>query len=367
MADRLHVATRKGLFEVARHGAGWEVIDAQFLGDPVSAVLADPEGAVYAALDLGHFGAKLWRRSSGSNGTGAAWREVAAPAFPPKPDGDDGDPHPWSLGKIWVIEPGGVAGRLWAGTMPGGLFRSDDAGASWSLVETLWRMPERRRWVGVAGGEQPGINSVLIDPRDPADIRIGVSTAGVWASTDTGGSWRLINEGMYAEYMPPELRGEPIAQDVHRLARCTAHPEIVWCQHHNGVFRSENSGADWREITAIRPSKFGFAVAAHPRDKLTAWFVPAIKDERRIPVDGRLVVARTRDGGMTFEVLSRGLPQRHAYDLVWRHALAVDATGEQLAFGSTSGGLWISDDGGDSWAMPEARLPPIAAVRFAPV
>jgi hypothetical protein len=48
-----------------------------------------------------------------------------------------------------------------------------------------------------------------------------------------------------------------------------------------------------------------------------------------------------------------------------RHALAVDASGERLAFSSTSGGLWISEDGGDAWSMPEARLPPIAAARFA--
>ena len=170
---------------------------------------------------------------------------------------------------------------------------------------------------------------------------------------------------MYAEYMPPELREEPIAQDVHRLDRCAARPEIVWCQHHNGVFRSEDAGATWREVTAIRPSKFGFAVAAHPRDANTAWFVPAIKDERRIPVDGKVVVARTRDGGRSFDVLKKGLPQHHAYDLVWRHALAVDSSGERLAFGSTSGGLWISEDGGDSWRMPEVRLPPIAVVRFA--
>jgi hypothetical protein len=93
--------------------------------------------------------------------------------------------------------------------------------------------------------------------------------------------------------------------------------------------------------------------------------VPAIKDERRYPVDGKLVVARTRDGGESFEMLTAGLPQRHAYDLVWRHALAVDESGERLAFGSTSGGLWISEDGGDSWTMPEGRLPPVAAARFA--
>jgi photosystem II stability/assembly factor-like uncharacterized protein len=171
---------------------------------------------------------------------------------------------------------------------------------------------------------------------------------------------------MYNEYMPPELQGDPIAQDIHRLAQCPARPEIVWCQHHNGVFRSKDRGANWYELTAIRPSKFGFAVIAHPRDPDTAWFVPAIKDERRIPVDAKVVVARTRDGGKSFEVLSRGLPQRHAYDLVWRHALTVDETGERLAFGSTSGGLWTSADAGESWAMLDARLPPVAAVRFAP-
>ena len=359
MTERLYVGTRKGLFELAPQNGAWDIVATHFLGDPVSAVLAQGD-TTYAALDLGHFGAKLWRR----DGAGA-WRELAAPAFPPKPENAADDPHPWSLGKIWVIEPGGVPGRLWAGTMPGGLFRSDDGGESWSLNEPLWLMPERRHWQGVAGGEQPGISSVLIDPRSPDDIRVGVSTAGVWASTDGGASWRIINEGMYNEYMPPEQKGLPIAQDIHRLARCTAYPDVVWCQHHNGVFRSENRGHNWREITAIRPSKFGFAVAAHPRDRNTAWFVPAVKDERRIPMDGNVVVARTRDGGESFDILRNGLPQRHAYDLVWRHALAVDATGERLAMGSTSGGLWVSEDGGDSWNAPEARLPPISVVRFA--
>src|SRR3954447_4380809 len=103
MAERLYVGTRKGLFELARSGAGWDIVDVSFLGDPVSAVLAQGDGTggtVYAALDLGHFGAKLWRRDGR-----AGWRELAAPAFPPKPEDATDDPHPWTLGKIWVIEP----------------------------------------------------------------------------------------------------------------------------------------------------------------------------------------------------------------------------------------------------------------------
>ncbi|MGH7065203.1 MAG: hypothetical protein ACREET_14095, partial [Stellaceae bacterium] len=110
MSSRLYVATRKGLFELMRRKAAWEVADTRFLGDPVSAVLPLDDGTVYAALDLGHFGAKLWRREAAGG-----WREVAVPAFPPKPETAADDPHPWTLGKIWVLESGGVAGRVWAG------------------------------------------------------------------------------------------------------------------------------------------------------------------------------------------------------------------------------------------------------------
>jgi hypothetical protein len=359
MTDRLHVGTRKGLFEIRRRANEWEVTQSWFLGDPVSAIATNWRSELFVALDLGHFGAKLWRLSREGD-----WRELSAPVYPPKPEDGKDDPHPWSLTKIWSMERGGVDGRLWAGTIPGGLFRSDDDGETWSMNDSLWLMPERRQWLGIAG-DLPGINTILVHPRNPADVRIGVSCAGVWATTDDGKKWSNINHGMYNEYMPPERRGEPMVQDVHLLARCAAQPEIMWCQHHNGVFRSTDSGANWTEITAIRPSKFGFSVAAHPTDPNTAWFAPAVKDERRIPVDGQIVVARTRDAGQSFEVLRNGLPQRHAYDLVWRHGLAVDPTGEALAMGSTSGGLWISQNGGESWTMPDARLPPISVVRWA--
>ena len=79
MADRLHVATRKGLFELVRGHGTWEVGEVQFLGDPVSAVLAEADGTVYAALDLGHFGAKLWRRDPAG-----AWGELAGARVPAK-------------------------------------------------------------------------------------------------------------------------------------------------------------------------------------------------------------------------------------------------------------------------------------------
>ena len=105
-------------------------------------------------------------------------------------------------------------------------------------------------------------------------------------------------------------------------------------------------------------------MVAHPYDPQTAWFVPAADDQCRVPVDGRLVVSRTRDGGNSFDVLDRGLPQENAYDIVFRHALDVDRRGEKLAFGSTTGGLWASDDAGETWQCLSHNLPPVYCLRF---
>ena len=123
---------------------------------------------------------------------------------------------------------------------------------------------------------------------------------------------------------------------------------------------------NWRESLNVKPSNFGFAVAPHPTDRDRAWFAPAQKDEFRVPVDGRVVVTETRDGGQTYSSLSSGLPQENAYDLIYRHALVIDTTGNRLAMGSTTGGLWVSGNQGAEWQELSAHLPPIACLAFAP-
>jgi hypothetical protein len=358
MSDRLFAATRKGLFEFRRNGGGWQVANTAFLGSPVSMVLADPrDGTLYAALDLGHFGVKLHRSKDG----GATWTEIAAPSYAGV-DADEADPPALKL--VWALEPGGPGepGVLWAGTIPGGLFRSADRGDSWSLVRGLWDDARRKTWLG-GGYDKPGIHSVLVHPADPRRITVAISTGGVWESADGGDTWTLGGEGLRAAYLPPEQAYDQIHQDVHRLVRCAAAPDTLWIQHHNGVFASTDGFERWTELQPP-VSAFGFAVAAHPEKPGTAWFAPAVKDEFRYPKDGKLVVNRTDDGGASFTTFSAGLPQEHAYDLVYRHGLDVDETGERLAMASTTGGLWLSEDGGESWGEAPARLPPVYAVRF---
>lgn len=354
--DRAWAATRKGLFELRRSaGGGWRVARVSFLAEPVSMLLPpDADGHMLAALNLGHFGVKL----HASDDAGASWREVATPAYPEQPK--DAPGVPWKLVQVWALERAGRT--LWAGTIPGGLFRSEDGGASWQLVDTLWQRPERLEWFG-GGYDAPGIHSLCPHPQHAGELLVGISCGGAWLSTDGGANWDLRAAGMRADFMPPERAGDQNIQDPHRIVRCAAQPQVLWCQHHNGIWRSTDDAASWQEVQAPL-SSFGFAVAVHPGDGDTAWFVPAVKDERRVPVDAALAVTRTRDGGASFEVLRTGLPQQDCYDLVYRHGLDVGRDGRSLLMGSTTGHLWASGDGGDSWQAAALNLPPIYAVRF---
>ena len=230
-------------------------------------------------------------------------------------------------------------------------------------MRTLWDRPERATWFG-GGEDHPGIHSICIDPRDPDHVTVGVSVGGIWDTRDGGLSWECIGEGLRANYVPPEMASDQVAQDPHCMVQCQEEPDLLWIQHHNGVFTSTDGGRRWREVEA-QPSSFGFAVAVHPAKGRTAWTVPAVSDECRIPVDSKVVVSRTRDGGDRWEVLRDGLPQEDAYDLVFRHALDIDSSGDSLAFGSTTGKLWVTENGGDRWQAIAAHLPPVYCVRFA--
>ena len=374
METRAWIATRKGLFELRRGAAGWGIERVSFAGEPVSMVLPPTTGGrMWAALNLGHFGVKLHASDDG----GGQWHEVAAPCYPPQPADLPVGAAAWKLQMIWSLELSGAlssAGHsssahsssgstLWAGTLPGGLFRSADGGDSWQLVEALWNQPGRAEWFG-GGYDVPGIHSICPHPREAGELLVGISCGGAWVTRDDAASWALQASGMRAAYMPPGQADSPNVQDPHRIVRCAAQPDVLWCQHHNGIWRSSDDARSWQEITDVPVSNFGFAVAVHPGDANTAWFVPAASDQLRVPLAGALVVNRTRDGGRSFETLLSGLPDAHCYDLIYRHGLAVDATGTALLMGSTTGALWASDDAGEHWTSVAAHLPPIYAVRW---
>lgn len=368
MSKTIHLGTRKGLFTFRRDQNSWTLDEPQFLGIPVPMLLSDlRDNTLYIAAEHEHFGTKVHRSAD----DGASWTELDPPVYPEKPENAPTivDPWrqvevPWSLKKIWSLAKGGEEepGTIWCGTIPGGLFRSRDRGDNWELIRSLWDRTEREKWSG-GGYDFPGIHSICVHPDDPQCVAVGISCGGVWQTTDGGEKWEQTAHGMKYDFLPEDQGGaDPEGQDPHCMVQCRSQPDRFWVQHHSSIYRSDNGGRAWDEIENVKPSNFGFAVAVHPNDPDTAWFVPAKKDEHRYPVNGEFVVTRTRDGGESFETLREGLPTGPAYDLVYRHALAVDAEGKALVMGSTTGSVWISENSGESWKQLSAHLPPVYVV-----
>ncbi len=386
MSDRILVGTRKGTFLVAKSGGRWRPRLAGHAGSGVNYAARDAHtGTLWALLGHGHWGAKLSRSTDGGD-TWADAPQIKYPAgarhyLPPPPTETgpgEGAPalKPATLLKLWTLAFG-PRGRVYVGTIPGGLFVSEDGGETFELNRGLWDHESRggdlfagpgngtTKWYGTPASEgefAPGIHSIVTDPRDPDRLLVGVSTAGVLETRDGGKTWSTRNRGLLMDY-GPDPTAEWAGHDPHFVVRCEGQPDHVWQQNHCGVFHSDDGAATWRKVSHPDAGvHFGFPVAVDAKDGLTAWLVPGKADMQRMAIDGGLFVARTKDGGRTWEPLRKGLPQEDAYDVVLRHAL--DNRGDLLAFGSTTGNLYVSDDRGESWQTVANNLPPVYSVRF---
>lgn len=358
MKNKLLVGTRKGMLVLEKRNNSWHIIEDHFMGIPVNMVFEDQRnGHWWVALDHGHWGNKLQY----SPDKGTTWHEVTAPQYP------EGamikEEVAASLRYIWAFATTGNGNSegLWIGTEPGGLFHLDRENQC-SLVESLWNHPSRPEgWMG-GGRDYAGIHSIVVDPRNPDHFYVGVSVAGVFETKDGGQNWAPKNKGLRADFLPdPQAE---IGHDPHLMVSCAADPDVLWQQNHCGIFRSENGGITWDDISdPDGDANFGFAIAADPQDPLRAWVAPAISDGMRLAVDKKLCICRTDDGGKTWKTFRNGLPQEYCYDIVFRHALL--SNGKDVIFGTTTGNLFSSPDGGENWKVVSNYLPMIYCLAFA--
>jgi hypothetical protein len=353
--DRILIGTRKGLVEARNQGGSWALGEPALPGQPIAYAMRDPRsGSVWASIDHGHWGVKL----SCSRADDGNYDEIEAPKYPEATE--------VAAKYYWVLEPGHAdqPGTVWVGTEPGGLFVTRDDGATWEFNEPLWALCKEHKWTG-GGRDGAGIHSLIIDPRDPNHMYVGVSCAGVVETKDGGASWAYANKGMRMDYAPPEAQDMEYGFDPHFVAMAPSDPDVLWQANHCGVYRSKDGSATWDEISNKPYAYFGFPIAPHPTDPQRAWIIPMHSDNNRTTFEGRLFALRTDDGGATWNEQTGGLPQQGAMDFPYRHALDIAPDGETLAFGTTSGNVYVSPDGGNSWETLSNNLPPIYSLRFA--
>jgi len=364
----LLVATRKGLFTLHADDtrSRFRVEGPHFLGHVIHHAVLDPRDrrTLLVAARTGHLGPTVFRSSD----FGKSWAEAVAPPRFLKAAGGRAVDHVFWLTPGHADEPG-----VWyAGTSPQGLFRSEDGGSSWQEVTGLNEHPMYRQWTG---GEQDGtpdgpkLHSILVDPREPRRLYVGMSSGGVFASEDRGASWQPLNRGCSAEFLPtPD--GE-YGHDPHCVALHPLRPDRLYQQNHCGIYRMDRPDDRWIRIGEQMPPEvgdIGFSLVLHPRDPDTAWVIPMDGSTvwPRVSPEGRPAVYVTRDAGTSWQRQDRGLPGEQAWLTVKRQAFAEDG-GEPLGlyFGTTSGSVWASRDEGAEWRIVAQHLPEIYAVETA--
>ena len=378
---RVLVGTKKGAFILTSDGmrkewnvegphfGGWEIYHVK--GSP-----ADPD-RLYASQSSGWFGQIIQRSDDG----GATWSppgggngRLASPDGMPRTESNkfvyegevgehlwyDGTPRPWEFKRVWHLEPSlSDPDTCFAGVEDAALFRTTDGGKSWSELPAL-RGVKGSLWQPGAGGM--GLHTILINPGNPGRMFVAISAAGVFRTDDGGESWRPANRGLNSAYELPDPDSD-VGHCVHRIAMHPSWPDVLFMQKHWDVNRSDDAGESWREVSGNLPTDFGFPIEVHAHEPETIYVIPIKSDSEHYPPDGKLRVYRSRTGGLQWEALTKGLPQRDCYVNVLREAMSVDSLDPcGIYFGTTGGQVYASSNDGDEWSPIVRDLPPVLSV-----
>ena len=361
----LVIGTRKGLWFLASDPVRrvWWASEPEFLGHIIQHAVLDPRDGrtLLVATSTGHLGPTVFR----STDFGRSWSEAARP-----PAFATGEPLARALRSVFWLTPGHVSepGVWYAGGSPQGLFRSEDSGDSWAPV-TGWN--DHPRWTDWAEWPEENtpdgslLHSVIVDPRDPAHLYLGMSSGGVFESVDGGADWTPLNDGMATVFDPDP--GPDFSHDPHCVRLHPQRPDRLYQQNHCGIYRLDRPDTTWTRIGEQMPrdvGDVGFAIELHPRDPDTVWVMPMDGTDvwPRTSPDGRPAVYVTRDAGGSWQRLASGLPDR-GWLTVKRQAMTVDR-GEPVGvyFGTTGGEVWGSADEGESWSPIVRHLPEIYTI-----
>jgi photosystem II stability/assembly factor-like uncharacterized protein len=329
-AERLVVGTVDGVFTLEGGGEDWAVVGRALEGCAVGAVADLPSGTLIAATH----GLGVARSTDG--GRTWAWSNDGLAQF-----------------DLWAARGGRLHGRDVAlvGSMPAHLMASADDGATWEKLPALREVPSAARWCFPPPPRLGHVKDIAIhDDR----LFVGIEIGALLRSDDAGRTFTDLR-----------IDPDPTECDVHRLlvdprdpARMLAAVGLV------GIMRTEDDGRTWTRDPVRSGMEYPDAFVLHPDQPDLLFMAVGVGWPPHWYARGRAQgkIARSRDGGATWEHLLGGLPagQRALFSAL---SIAVHPDGFDVFTADTDGQVFVSRDGGDRWRMV-ADLAPVSKGEF---
>lgn len=334
--NMLLVGTARGIFSFERRDGSWRPRETLLAGEHISALLFEPSSrmlfagtygeALFASKDLG----QSWER----RGNGIGNREIYTLALQEV----EGKP------------------RLYAGTQPAHLFFSDDLGQHWTELPALRQVPGVEKWTFPGPPHQAHVKSLAFDPSHPDCFYAAVEVGGFLKTVDGGKTWKTVSG---------------LNPDAHRVLVPASDPENVYLVMPTtngaptdiaGVSVSEDGGESWKSLTP-RDFRIGYVdpLLVHPGNRNLIYTAGAKTGpgtwRRTQTADAR--IARSRDGGESWQILNGGLPE-HIRGNIEAMAMDVWHGGFALFAGTTDGEVFSSIDEGDHWEKIIQGIGPVS-------
>lgn len=342
MGTLLYAGTAEGVFAAKREANAWQVTAHKLNDWEVSQLAVDPDqpNRVYAGT-----------RGDGvivSEDAGQTWR---------KPN--RGKRGPGKI-KCITISPHDPS-TIYAGTEPIGVWVSHDRGASWSEFTSVWDVPSVPNVDYPVPAVEPHVRSIAIDPENANNIYASLQVGYMIKSADGGKTWELADENVDADIHTVLLRPD---DPKHIYVSTGGHDQRSGRAPGRSLYESLDGGESWRPMAMNLEQEYSVPLAMHPNDPdllYTALAFGQPNQWRNREGGARAMLVRSTDGGTSWAPMDTGL-EEVGRDYV--ESITFDTTvPDHIYIGTRKGGLFTSEDAGETWSRVDIDLPEITDLR----
>lgn len=246
-----------------------------------------------------------------------------------------------------AVVAAGTRTSIFVGVEPVDLYRSDDLGDTWHELPAISFQPGGERWTFPPPPHLPHLKSIALDPSAPDTFFACVEQGALLRTTDGGATWVELDAMWQAT--------DKAYRDAHRLVVAPWDPQLLFFASGIGVYRSRDGGLSWSRCNGVSTrNAYPDVLVASASDRAIFVGGPADVPGDWPAGDPTGTICRSTDEGATWTTLEIGATRGANFEGL----TIVDHPGGYTLFaGDTMGRIFASSTAGDDWRLIASTSP----------